>query len=234
MFALTHIYCTKKIIKNASPLLLYGSLFPDIPVTGIVSWNEMKIQTEKFSDYIKDNCPDLIDFSEGLLLHEEPKGIDRFVHGDRGYAYVKGKKILKQFERYFPDNPSDAAHSFVEFAVEMLLAENTPNLQKELKLALKSAQESLNLISELLSKFFGLDKDKTTVAIKEFNDFLLKMDLSSRNKSIKFYTFLTNKIRKTDYSEDIIENLLEKAIETVKQDYLIFLEDSISKCKNRI
>jgi hypothetical protein len=82
MFPLTHIYCTKRIVDYVSPLLFYGSIFPDIPAIGIINWDVMKNKTEEFSNYIRQEQPSLIDFSEGLLLHEEPKSIDRFVHGN--------------------------------------------------------------------------------------------------------------------------------------------------------
>ena len=231
MFPLTHIYCTKKIVENTTHLLLYGSIFPDIPVTGIISWDKMKNQTEELSKYIKQNYPLMIDFSDGLLLHEKPKGIDMFVHGDEGYAYVKGSQILEQIEKYFPDNSLDAAHSFIEFAVEILLVENTPNLRNEIKPILKSSNDNIDQISESFSNFFNIDTKETKNAIKEFNKFLLKMYLSSRNKSILFYTYLTNRLRKTNYSEEVIKKLLIKAIESVKEDYNGFLQDVIIKCK---
>lgn len=231
MFPLTHIYCTKEIAKDANPLLLYGSIFPDIHLTGIISWDKMKNKTGEFSNYIKQNYPSLIDFSEGLLLHEEPKGIDRFVHGDNGYAYAGGRQILEQIEEYFPDNSSDTAHSFIEFAVEILLVENTPNLINEIKPILELANDNISQISEIFSEFFNLDISETKNAIKKFNHFLLKMDLSSRNKSIQFYTDFTNRLRKTNYSEEIIKKLLVGAIDSVEKDYDGFLQDTIIKCK---
>ncbi len=232
MFPLTHIYCTKRIVKDATPLMLYGSIFPDIPMMGIISWDKMKDQTEGFSDYIKKSYPDLIDFSKGLLLHEEPKGIDRFVHGDTGYAYVKGRQILEQIKGYFPDNSLGIAHNFIELAVEILLAEIIPNLGNELKAVLKFANNNTNQISKATSEFFSLDKDATRNALQEFNNLFLRMDLSSRDKSIQFGGYLVSKLGKINYSSEIIEQLLTKAIDTVKGDYAKFLQDTIIKCKS--
>jgi hypothetical protein len=89
MFPFTHLYCTKKIADSSSPDLLYGSIFPDIPMTGIVPWDKMKIETENFSKVIKQKYPELEGFAVGLLLHEEPNGIDRFVHGGGGLCLSK-------------------------------------------------------------------------------------------------------------------------------------------------
>ncbi|MCK5320228.1 hypothetical protein KAJ61_02465 [Candidatus Parcubacteria bacterium] len=230
MFPLTHVYCAKQIANSAKPLLLYGSVFPDIPIVGVVDWDIMEAKTEEFSDYIKQNCSSLIDFAEGLLLHEEPKGIDRFVHGENGYAYVKGKKILKQIKEYFPKNSLNTAHNFIEFAVEILLVENTPNLINEIKPVLKSANNNISQISEVFSEFFNLEIGKTKNSVKKFNNFLLEMDLSSRDKSIQFYTHLINKLKKTYYSEKIIKELLTESINVVEKNYYKFLQDVISSC----
>ncbi len=231
MFPLTHIYCSKQIANNAKTLLLYGSVFSDIPVVGIIDWDIMETKTEEFSGYIKKNYPGLIDFAEGLLLHEKPIGIDRFVHGKNGYAYVKGKKILKQIKEYFPKNSLTTAHNFIEFAVEILLVENTPNLINEIKPILKTANDNINQISEVFSEFFNLEIGKTKNSIEEFNNFLLKMDLSSRDKSIQFYTHLINKLKKNNYSEEVIKKLLTESIDCVKEDYYEFFQDVIVKCK---
>ena len=232
MFPLTHIYCTKQIVNNAKPLLLYGSVFPDIPVIGIIDWDIMETKTEEFSDYIKKNCPSLIDFAEGLLLHEEPNGIDRFVHGKNGYAFIKAKMILKQIKEYFPKNSLNTAHSFIEFAVEILLVENMPNLINEIRPILKSANNNINQISKVFCEFFNLEISKTKNSVKEFNNFLLKMDLSSRDKSIQFYRHLINKLKETDYSKEVIKKLLAESIGCVKEDYYEFLQDVIIKCKS--
>ncbi|MCK9378582.1 MAG: hypothetical protein M0P97_00350 [Candidatus Moranbacteria bacterium] len=231
MFPLTHIYCSKRIDSNSTPDLLYGSIFPDIPITGIISWDKMKTETEKFSSYIKEHYPDLKNFAEGLLLHESPNGIDRFVHGENGFAYINGRYILDDIAKYFPKKSIDAAHSFIEFAVEILLVEKSPNLQADIASVLLWSTENLNQLAEAFGKFFNLDNEKAIKTINEFNNFLLKIDLSTRDKAVLFYTDLTNQLRNTNYSEDIIKILLEKSLDTIKNDYEIFLEQSILKCK---
>lgn len=231
MFPLTHIYCSKRIAGISTPDLLYGSIFPDIPATGIVSWDKMKTETEKFSSYIKEHYPNLRNFAEGLLLHESPNGIDRFVHGENGFAYVKGGYILSDIEKYFPKKSLDTAHSFIEFAVEILLVEKIPSLQDGIKPVLLWSNNNLSQLSEAFGEFFNLDDEKATKAINEFNDFLSRMNLSTREKAVLFYTDLTNLLRNTNYSKDEIKILLDKSIDTIKNDYEIFLEQSIDKCK---
>ena len=53
MYPLTHIYYAKEVIKNPTNLLFYGSVFPDIPSTKIISWETIKQETVDFSNFIK-------------------------------------------------------------------------------------------------------------------------------------------------------------------------------------
>ena len=232
MFPFTHFYCTKKIAGISSPDVLYGSIFPDVPMTGIIAWGKIDEEVENFSNFIKHKDASLDGFADGLLLHEEPNGIDRFVHGEKGYAFVKGAKILSDIEKYFPEKSINVAHSFVEFAVDMLMVEKFPNLQKDAGLVSNWADENLEKIAMAFSEFFDLDQQKAIVAVGEFSNWLTEDDLSSREKAISSYTKLTNILRHTNYTEEIIGSLLEKAIAVVRDDYLHFLEETIEKCKN--
>jgi hypothetical protein len=149
-----------------------------------------------------------------------------------GYAYLKGAKILSEIAKYFPDRSIHIAHSFIEFAVEMLLIEKFSNIQDDAKELLIWETGKHKQLTMAFGEFFDLRQPEASSAILEFNDWLLRVDLSSRKKGISFYTKLTNKMRHTDYSEEIVGNLLEKAVAVVKADYMNFLEETIAKCKN--
>lgn len=234
MFPLTHLYCTARITSSSDHLLIYGSIFPDVPITGLVNWEKMKNETERFSGYIKKNCPELFNFAEGLLFHEEPNGIDRFVHGENGYAYINGREILDEIKKVFHKDSLDVSHSFIEFAVEFKLSQENPKLQDEMKKILELVNKDINKIAKAFGEHFKLDFNETSEKIKEFNEFLLTMDLSSQAKAIKSYTHLTNKLRKTNASEKDIGYLLEKAIGVIKKNYETFLQEVIIKCKNSL
>jgi hypothetical protein len=233
MFPLVHIYCTKSIVENASPLLLFGSIFPDIEATGIFGYGTINNNVVEFSNYIKQNYPDLTDFAEGLLFHEEPKGVDRFVHGENGYAYVKGREIMPFVEEYFPEGTLEKSHNYIELAIQILLVGKHPEIQGELRPVLESSRKVSNKIAKVLSEFFRVDKEKTRDCIQLLDELLSTMDFSTLENAVEWYVGLSNRLRNANYSKEVITAILEKAIETVKGDYEEFLEKTINECKTK-
>ncbi|MFH1787928.1 MAG: hypothetical protein ABH834_00940 [Candidatus Altiarchaeota archaeon] len=231
MFPLVHIYCTKRIVGDASPLLLFGSIFPDIEATGVFSYGTINDNVVGFSNFIKDNHPDLRDFAEGLLFHEEPKGVDRFVHGENGYAFVKGRIIVPFVERHFPKGALEKSHNYVELAVQVLLVEEHPEIQDELQRVLESSRRVSSKIAEALSGFFGVGLEKSRESIKIQDELLSTMDFSSVEKAVDWYVGLSNRLRNANYSKDVITAILEKAVEAVQDDYEDFIEKVIAECK---
>jgi hypothetical protein len=213
-------------------LLLYGSVFPDIPMTGLISWEEMKNKTYVFANYLKQNNSKLNNFAMGLLLHEEPFGIDRFVHGENGYAYIKGKEIIAEVEKYFPDDDAaTVAHGFIEFAVEIILTEKYPNLQKELKIVLKEINNHyVDDIALLFSRFFSKDISVVKQTIVKYNN-LLNQDVSSFEEAVNLYTQLMDLMRKTKNDEGVVKSILEKAMVIIDDNWEFFLEKTIKRCK---
>lgn len=229
MFALTHIYCARKINPKADSLFLYGSVFPDIPVLGIVDWDLMKEKTLEFSNFIIGKNI-LTGFAKGLTVHEDPYGIDRFVHGNEGYAFVKGEELHKELKAYFPKEIIPiAAHSFIEFAVEMRMAEKFPELAKEIVKVRSEGNKYLNQIAGIFSSFFNLDSEKSLKTIKEFNKILV-YDVSTKQKSVDFYVGLLKKLRSSDIPRIEVQKLTELSL-SVTSDYFSFLEETIAKCK---
>ena len=234
MFPLTHIYCAKKIFPKADYLFLYGSIFPDIPGLNIISWKMMESKTIEFSKFIKSKEGKLTTFANGLLLHEKPIGIDRFVHGIGGYAYVHGKKIQSKIRKYFPEKDSlKIAHSFIEFAVEIKLVEKNPQLQNWLKQIINKVNNKIDEILKIFSEFFHTDLKLTKVIIQKYNELLIT-DISSRQRAVKFYTFLTNTMRNIHISEEIINQIIDLSIKEIEEDYESFLNKVIQKCRNDI
>lgn len=231
MFPLTHIYCTKRIVENASPLLLFGSIFPDIEAIGLFEYGTINNNAVEFSEHIKHNYPELTDFAEGLLFHEEPKGIDRFVHGEKGYAYVKGREIVPFVEKHFSEGALEKSHNYIELAIQVLLVEKHPEIQVELHAVLESSRKVSSKISDALNEFFHVNKDKTMDSIQLQDELLSTMDFSTIEKAVEWYVNLSNRLRNANYSKDVITAILGKAIEAVKEDYEDFIEKIIVECK---
>src|SRR3989338_3459544 len=94
----THAYATISITQSTNPLLLYGSIIPDIAATNILPWGIIDQQAENFLSYLIKKDKKLKNFGLGICLHELPIGIDRFTHtsynGKTGYAYYWAKRFL--------------------------------------------------------------------------------------------------------------------------------------------
>ena len=234
MFPYTHIYCTGRIVKDASPWLRYGSTFPDIPVTGRISWDVIKTGTEKFAAYTKEKYPFLEDFARGLLLHEEPNGIDRFVHGESGYAYLAGHKILSEVAKHFPDRSLIVAHSFIEFAVEISVVNAHPELLADMRSVITAVEQSKTQLAKPLSEVFGLTPTTAELAITEFNNEILAEKLERLNESKQSYTAMTNRYRQTNVSVEVVSRLLDLALDVVRPDWEPVLTRMIEHCRKEL
>lgn len=245
MFSLTHIYCSEKIAKKDNSLFLYGSIFPDIPATGVIDWNLLKDKSEDFSKYVFQNYPDLQEFSDGITTHEDPVGIDRFVHGGSGYAYKKGKDILKPIKDIFLGRNSikklavgyiaqeqllTAAHNFIEFAVEYYMFNRHTFLKDDLDRVLSDVVKKQNQIVKVFSEYFDLDSEKVLININQFHTWL-DYDLSTLSKADKAMLSLVKSYRGVKVDLQSISIALKAAREQVKGDYESFLEETIRKCQ---
>lgn len=246
MFVLTHIYCAKKINPKADNLFLYGSIFPDIPITKIISWELMKDKTEEFNKYIKKHSTNLTSFADGLLVHEYPSGIDRFVHGNKknGYAFQKGRTILEDVKKLFIGNNlilqfiatlvgknklKDASHSFVEFSIEMKITKSHPELIKVIQEVKDTATTVEKEVSQLFSNYFNLPLTEVESALHLYNN-LLVYDASSMDKAVNLFYKKIEMTTRRKVSKEKIKEILEKCQQQTK-DYKDFLEDTIQKCK---
>lgn len=231
MYPLTHIYYAKQIVENPTPLTFYGTIFPDIPSTKIISWETMKQKTVDFSNFIKFKDKQYSDFASGLLLHEENLGIDRFVHGNKGFAYINGRKLVKHLKPHFPEsNILDIAHSFIEFAIEIRIIKNNPELMLILKTSIEEFNKRCKIVN-FFSEYFKTDFRNTKNSITLYNKVLYEMDISSFQKAVIFYTWINKNLRGINVDEEIISSVLVKANNIVKDTDKEFLNKVINKGK---
>jgi hypothetical protein len=234
MYPLVHIYAVKKMLKRRDPLLFYGSVFPDIAATGVIGWDEVLKKTEGFSNYIVGKDVGLDAFAEGLLLHEKPVGIDRFVHGENkdGYAFLKGRIILGEVEKLFLKDSLGVAHSFVEFACDLLIASRKPDLSDDLALVLSVLGSVVDEISALFASYFSQDLKDVLLSVDEFNGFLRRFNLVFGDGALGFYADLTNRLRGTSYRQEEIGRIVDLALGVVSNDFFDFIDEVIDRCRS--
>ncbi|MCA1553293.1 MAG: hypothetical protein LC737_02835 [Chloroflexi bacterium] len=135
MFPLSHVYVSTTVLGKQSKLLVLGSVLPDI------AWFTQKFRgaqihdaPQAFADFVQFNRPDLADLALGVLLHcPSSKGADFYSDDDTtGYAKVEGRKLSADVARLaqIEDGQTSVvlAHNLVEAAVDLHLAETTPQL----------------------------------------------------------------------------------------------------------
>ena len=226
MFPLTHIYCANRIVNSPDKLILYGSIFPDIPITGLIEWEAIKEKTVAFSNFIILTQKNLTMFAIGLLLHEESLGIDRFVHGKNGYAIKKGQKIKPYVKKYFlNENILDTAHTFIELAVEIKILSKNPNLVKDAKDSIQYCDKYIENISSLFASFFNKETAKTLSLIQAYNQNIIGINMQSD------FASLINRLKNSNVEENHINKIIEKSLLIIDKDYEKFLSGAIKRCK---
>lgn len=232
MLPSTHLYCAKQIYPSGNSFIYYGSIFPDIPSIGLIAWDTMKKETSGFSDYLQTQTQDLAHIGFGLLLHEESYGIDRFVHGDSGYAYTKGMALHEMLDTMFPKEliPT-VAHNFIEFAVDFRMQQRYPSMKKDMEKVITAIDNRVAPLAQSFAHYFKTNPEKTIKDIKAYNQFL-QYDITTPEKALDFITSLTNRLRHANYAAKDIEPIWQLADKTIEDNYEDFLKQTIDNCQN--
>ncbi len=105
MAPLSHVYVATKVANRSTPLLILGSVLPDIAWVSSTSLGKDEIHNnpDRFSEFIQNNYPGLSDLSLGVKLHSPiHKGADFYSDDPKtGFAKVKGKMIQDRVARLF-------------------------------------------------------------------------------------------------------------------------------------
>ncbi|MCA1554281.1 MAG: hypothetical protein LC737_07885 [Chloroflexi bacterium] len=135
MFPLSHVYVSTTVLGKQSDLLVLGSVLPDI------AWFTQKLRgvqihnaPQAFADFVQFNYPELADLALGVQLHcPDSKGADFYSDDDAtGYAKVQGRTLSADVARLaqIEDGQTSItlAHNLIEAAMDLHLAETTPQL----------------------------------------------------------------------------------------------------------
>lgn len=237
MFPLSHIYVSTKSAKKKSPLLVFGSVLPDVSWTSKseIARDQIHYAPNEFYKYISNNNPELIDLAVGVKLHSNVnKGADFYSDDtETGFAKVEGRKIEDEVANLLDQEKNDEtlglSHSFIELATDILLNKSNPEL---LKLYINSIDEiDLNKISGALSKYLNLEPE---VIYKEFKNFLgfVGPDAYKTKDSLVDRVMLLIKVRRgKDVDRKKVEKIKDMAIELMEDKYKNYLDNAVSHLK---
>lgn len=138
MFALSHIYVSTRVTGRSDPLLVFGSVLPDIAWTSssAIGRDEIHNSPQKFYDFVKLKYPEFVDLAIGVKLHSQVgKGADFFSDGDagnEGFAYKEGKTVESRVAVLLGGEMGKQSkvlsHNFIEAAVDLNLYESKPEM----------------------------------------------------------------------------------------------------------
>ncbi len=137
MFPLSHIYVSTKVAGKESDLLILGSVIPDLAWFSEPLRDALHSSPAEFWDFVKDKYPDSLDLALGVKLHSQiNKGADYYSDDNEiGYAKINGRKIIKKVTEVLNIEEGQQAlglsHSFIEAAIDLLLAEKNSSLPKQ-------------------------------------------------------------------------------------------------------
>ncbi len=135
-------------------------MFPDIAMMGCVHWEIMRQKETGWAVLLRRDAR-LRAFAEGVMLHENPIGIDRFVHGKNyvkgdGYAMRQGKWLYPFLPRFTEPMRAIIAHGFIESAMEERLRKRNPELVEKMLRVLRDVRPLIPAISRSHARYFGM------------------------------------------------------------------------------
>ena len=158
MFPLVHIYIATKVAKKEAPLLVLGSIIPDMVWIDRKNLNPELLHDniDRFYSYLEENQKDMLDLALGMRLHSNEVGADKYSHFYKGgYSYIRGKKLIPDLVKLIGESEnkkiSDLSHNFIEAALDI----NIQNQNFEVLELYKTSLPKVDIeeISEVFSNY---------------------------------------------------------------------------------
>lgn len=231
MFHHAHSYIAARLYSE-EPLVLVGSMLPDIAVTKIIPWQEGGLHGEeankKFRKYIEEKYPEYIDLANGINAHNILDDTSHLeYHGEPGYAFQNNKKITELISEAYElpeDNAKGKAHNYIESAVDIMLLNKIPEVQTKLRLAVN--QIDRNKLAEVLAEYFTLEVEDVLKAINQFLDLFTKYDFKQKDNWNNFWQDLEELLALKKISTEKRNILLTESVNIVEKNFDEYLEYS--------
>jgi len=236
MFPLSHIYVSTKVTGRQSPLLIFGSVLPDIATTSRNSIGRDKIHyaPNEFRQFVNSIFPELSDLAIGVDLHSHiNQGADFYSdNSEIGFAYIFGRKMVRDVMSLLgiDDEPKSLvlAHNLIEAGVDINL--NTDH-SEVLTLWRNSLKEmDIKKVISCLSSYLSLPADQLESEINFFVDFLGPDSLISVETIVDRIALPLVSMR---YGKVIDRNqtisILNTARDLTASDYMKLLDNAVSE-----
>lgn len=239
MFAISHTYISTKVTGRSSPLLVVGSILPDLATIsseGDLIREKIHNSPMEFFTFVDSKYNNLVDLAIGVRLHSQVgRGADFYSDDEKvGYAIIEGGKVDANVAKLLNIEEGEIslvlAHNFIEAAVDLNLLESHPHLLAVYKQSIK--QSNLQEMAFCLSGY--LEKEEALIygELKRFVDFVNPKHFLSAEAIVDgiFLPFIKLKFGK-DVDREKTVAIVHKAKTITKNTYLGFLERVVENMK---
>jgi hypothetical protein len=241
MMPMSHVYVATKVCGKMDPLLVFGSVLPDITTT-----SGKKIPREKIHDgpvefynFVKNKYPKLLDLAIGVKLHSSVlKGADYYSDDfNVGFAVREGKKIQRLVGELIESDNEEVnlvlAHNFIEAGVDINLLKK----HSEIKDLYEKSVLKVNFgeISQCISDFAGVDKNMVNQELVKYCYWLDLDHMSSIERLTVglIVPMISIRLGKTVEKHKVMEVLI-KAVENTQDKTQVFLDEAVNGMKNNL
>lgn len=243
MFPLSHTYVTRSATGRADPLLIFGSVLPDIASisANLVGRDKIHDSPREFYSFVETYFPQLIDLALGVRLHSHiDGGADRFSDDrDTGYAYLHGKDIFSDVEMLFGGLPKDAvmifAHNFIESAVDLHISTDIPETWELYRSVLAGISHDHASITRCVAEYLSVSEESVENELQRFISMMSAENLRSPEALITNIAIpLVKNVAHQEMPVDESVSIMQKAFEITQDSYKTFLDTAAEQVRKNI
>jgi hypothetical protein len=240
MFALSHIYVSTQVVGRESPLLVFGSVLPDIAWTSssAIGRDEIHNNPGKFYKFVQLKYAEFVDLAIGVKLHSQVgRGADFYSDGDdnnEGFTYKEGRMIEPQMAKLLKEESSGRSmvlsHNFIEAAVDLNLSESKPDLLGLYKNVVEEVD--FEKISEIIGVYVDVAKKEI---LREVNSFVSLFSPENVLSAERLVENVVSVVIKGRFGKEIDKNEALKLLLLTKKmmadKYIGHLDSAVGKMK---
>lgn len=237
MLPLSHTYVSTKVTGKKGPLLVFGSVLPDMAWISLKgkAFEMIHHSPKDFYSFLVSRAPDLVDLAIGVRLHSNiDRGADFYSDDNKvGFAVVEGKKIQSEAGKLLKTDDVRLslvlAHNFIEAGVDLNLLERYPEILNTYKFGLSV---DLDVVSGCVAEYLCLDMAIVREELGNFVESLSPMNLSSEKNMVNGVLLpIVKIIFKKQVDAGAAQEVLAKAKEITKNTAISFLDGAVREMR---
>jgi len=240
MLPLAHTYISTQATGRQSPLLIFGSILPDITTSSLGRINIHNTPKE-FTNFISANYPQLTDLGLGVCLHSAVGGGADYYSDDpeMGYARTEGKALSTEVADLLEISKGEIsdvlAHNFIETAIDLHLYHDQKAIWDLYNDSLEKVKVDFPKIAACLKAYTGLEEP---LIVKELEHLARVLDsynyISVEAAMSKGALPLIKKRYQKEVLLDQAIKITEQALVITKSSYKEFLDNTVKEVRKNI